>query len=93
MIEALINPADSAERRAEKLLTIAAALMRRVEQATDDSGATYAQFQRAALREDQVRERTHDLGRALDLLNESNARLAETMRAAETARQNLSNAI
>ncbi|MBL9061359.1 PAS-domain containing protein [Tabrizicola sp.] len=93
MIETLINPADSAERRAEKLLTIAEALMRRVEQATDDSGAAYAQFQRAALLEDQVRERTHDLGRALDLLNESNARLAEATREAETARQNLSNAI
>jgi signal transduction histidine kinase/CheY-like chemotaxis protein len=93
MIETLINPADSAERRAEKLLTIAEALMRRVEQATDDSGAAYAQFQRAALLEDQVRERTHDLGRALDLLNESNARLADAMREAETARQNLSNAI
>jgi signal transduction histidine kinase/CheY-like chemotaxis protein len=93
MIETLINPADSAERRAEKLLTIAEALMRRVEQATDDSGAAYAQFQRAALLEDQVRERTHDLGRALDLLNESNARLAEAMREAETARQNLSSAI
>jgi signal transduction histidine kinase/CheY-like chemotaxis protein len=93
MIETLINPADSAERRAAKLLTIAEALMRRVEQATDDSGAAYAQFQRAALLEDQVRERTHDLGRALDLLNESNARLAEAMREAETARQNLSSAI
>ncbi|MFN3576310.1 MAG: PAS-domain containing protein [Tabrizicola sp.] len=93
MIETLINPADTAERRAEKLLIIAEALMRRVEQATDDSGAAYAQFQRAALLEDQVRERTHDLGRALDLLNESNARLAEAMREAETARQNLSNAI
>jgi two-component system, sensor histidine kinase len=93
MIETLINPADSAERRAEKLLTIAEALMRRVEQATDDSGAAYAQFQRAALLEDQVRDRTQDLGRALDLLNESNARLAEAMREAETARQNLSSAI
>jgi two-component system, sensor histidine kinase len=93
MIETLINPADSAERRAEKLMTIAEALMRRVEQATDDSGAAYAQFQRAALLEDQVRERTQDLGRALDLLNDSNGRLAEAMREAETARQNLSNAI
>jgi signal transduction histidine kinase/CheY-like chemotaxis protein len=93
MIETLINPLDSAERRAEKLLTIAEALMRRVEQATDDSGAAYAQFQRAALLEDQVRERTQDLGRALDLLNDSNARLAEATREAETARQNLSNAI
>jgi two-component system, sensor histidine kinase len=93
VIETLINPADSAERRAEKLMTIAEALMRRVEQATDDSGAAYAQFQRAALLEDQVRDRTQDLGRALDLLNESNARLAEAMREAETARQNLSSAI
>ena len=32
MIETLINPADSAERQAEKLLPIAEALMRRVEQ-------------------------------------------------------------
>ncbi len=93
MIETLINPADSAERRAAKLLIIAEALMRRVEQATDDSGAAYAQFQRAAMLEDQVRERTHDLGRALDLLNDSNARLAQAMREAETARQNLSSAI
>ncbi len=68
-------------------------LMRRVEQITDDSGAAYAQFQRAAMLEDQVRERTRDLERALDLLNESNARLAEANRAAETARQNLANAI
>lgn len=93
MIEALINPADGAERRTEKLLIIAEALMRRVEQTTDDSGAAYAQFQRAAMLEDQVRERTHELGRALDLLNDSNARLADAMREAETARQNLSNAI
>lgn len=93
MIETLTNPADSPERRADKLLIIAEALMRRVEQATDDSGAAYAQFQRAAMLEDQVRERTHDLGRALDLLNTSNARLAEAMREAETARQNLSSAI
>ena len=36
MIETLINPADSAERRAEKLLIIAGALMRRVEAALRD---------------------------------------------------------
>lgn len=67
--------------------------MRRVEQITDDSGAAYAQFQRAAMLEDQVRERTRDLERALDLLNDSNARLAEANRATEAARQNLANAI
>lgn len=93
MIETLINPADPPERQTQKLLTIAQVLMRRVEQITDDSGAAYAQFQRAALLEDQVRERTRDLERALDLLNDSNARLAEANRATEAARQNLANAI
>ncbi|MDZ7907608.1 MAG: PAS-domain containing protein [Gemmobacter sp.] len=93
MIETLINPADSAERRAEKLLAIAEVLMRRVEQVTDDSGAAYAQFQRAAMLEDQVRSRTRDLERALDLLNESNGRLAEANRETEAARQNLADAI
>ena len=93
MIETLINPADPPERQTEKLLAIAQVLMRRVEQITDDSGAAYAQFQRAAMLEDQVRERTRDLERALDLLNDSNARLAEANRATEAARQNLANAI
>lgn len=93
MIDSLINPADPPERQTQKLLTIAQVLMRRVEQITDDSGAAYAQFQRAAMLEDQVRERTRDLERALDLLNQSNAQLAEANRATEAARQNLANAI
>ncbi len=92
-METLINPADSPERQTEKLLTIAKVLMRRVEQITDDSGAAYAQFQRAAMLEDQVRERTRDLERALDLLNDSNAQLAQANRETEAARQNLANAI
>lgn len=93
MIEALIDPSDSPERRAEKLLTIAEVLMRRVEQVTDDSGAAYAQFQRAAMLEDQVRARTRELGHALDLLNSTNTRLGEAKREAEAARNNLANAI
>ncbi|MEZ5755367.1 MAG: PAS-domain containing protein [Paracoccaceae bacterium] len=93
MIDTLINPADPPERQTQKLLTIAQVLMRRVEQITDDSGAAYAQFQRAALLEDQVRERTRDLERALDLLNQSNAQLADANKATEAARQNLANAI
>lgn len=93
MIDSLINPADSPDRQREKLLTIAQVLMRRVETDTDDKGAAYAQFQRAAMLEDQVRDRTRDLERALDLLNESNARLGEATRSAEAARQNLANAI
>lgn len=93
MIDTLINPADPPERQMEKLMTIAQVLMRRVESDTDDNGAAYAQFQRAAMLEDQVRDRTRDLERALDLLNESNARLGEATRSAEAARQNLANAI
>lgn len=93
MSEWLINPADSPDRQKQKLLTIAEVLMRRVEQITDDSGAAYAQFQRAAMLEDQVRERTRDLEHALDLLNASNAKLGEATRAAEAARQNLASAI
>lgn len=89
----LINPADPPERQREKLLSICAVLMRRVEAITDDSGAAYAQFQRAALLEDQVRDRTLDLERALDLLNDSNARLALAMRETEAARADLASAI
>ncbi|MBL4928070.1 PAS domain-containing hybrid sensor histidine kinase/response regulator [Fuscibacter oryzae] len=93
MIEGLINPADPPERREEKLLTIARVLMRRVEQITDDGGIAYAQFERAALLEDQVRERTRELSRALDLLNETNAALHDANRQTEQARQNLASAI
>ena len=93
MAQHLLNPADPPDRQQAKLLTIIAALMKRVEQATDDSGAAYAQFQRAVLLEDQVRDRTRDLEHALDLLNESNARLEQAMAATEAARRNLADAI
>lgn len=93
LASSLLDPADPPERQREKLLAIAEVLMRRVEQVTDDSGAAYAQFQRAAMLEDQVRSRTRDLERALDLLNQSNARLAEANRETEAARQNLADAI
>lgn len=93
MSHSLINPSDPLERQNAKLLKITDALMRRVEQSTDDAGMAYAQFQRAALLEEEVRSRTHDLERALDLLNDSNARLAEANRETESARQNLANAL
>ncbi|WP_284164399.1 PAS-domain containing protein [Frigidibacter sp. SD6-1] len=93
MTLSLVNPADPPERQREKLIQIAEVLMRRVEQATDDGGAAYAQFQRAVMLEDQVRDRTRELERALDLLNGSNALLAAATREAEAARQNLANAI
>lgn len=89
----LIDPADNPERNTAKLLTIAEVLMRQVEQASGERGVAYEQFQRAALLEDRVRQRTSDLESTLKILNETNARLAEANRAAERARRNLADAI
>lgn len=89
----LIDPQDSLERQNEKLLKIVDTLMRRAEQRTEASGEAYAQFQRAVILEDEVRLRTRELERALDLLNESNAKLAEANAETEAARANLANAI
>lgn len=90
---ALLNPADTPDRANAKLLRIVEVLMRRVEQGTDLSGAAYAQFERAAMLEDQVRARTRELEAALDLLNDSNARLARASRETEAAQRNLADAI
>ncbi|MEM8789740.1 MAG: PAS-domain containing protein [Pseudomonadota bacterium] len=89
----LINPADPLERQNAKLIQIAESLMRRVEQAGQDTSLAYSQFERAATLEAQVRARTLDLERTLDLLHESNARLAEATQEAEAARSDLADAI
>ena len=89
----LINPSDTIERQNEKLLQIAQSLMRRVEQKSEHSGFAYQQFERAALLESEVRERTNDLERALDLLQESNTRLEIANKETETAQSNLTEAI
>ena len=70
----LINPDDSLERQNEKLLRIVETLMNHVEHGNGQSGEAYAQFERAALLEKRVRERTLELERTLDL----NQRLTET---------------
>ncbi|KCV83339.1 sensor histidine kinase/response regulator [Actibacterium atlanticum] len=93
ILDSLINEQDSLERQNDKLRKIAESLMRRVEQDTDESGAAYAQFQRAAMLEETVRARTQELERALDLLNDSNAKLALANAETEAARANLANAI
>ena len=71
----LLDQNDSLARQNEKLVAIATSLMKRVEQKDVDSGVAYAQFERAALLEAKVRERTRDLERTLDLLQQSNAQL------------------
>ncbi|MEP2639480.1 PAS-domain containing protein [Roseobacter sp.] len=89
----LINPSDTIERQNEKLLLIARSMMRRVEQKSEQSGFAYQQFERAALLESEVRERTDDLERALDLLQESNTRLEIANKETATAQSNLTEAI
>ncbi|WP_170429890.1 hybrid sensor histidine kinase/response regulator [Ruegeria arenilitoris] len=93
MTRELIDPRDTLERQNEKLLKITETLMRRVEQSSEASGAAYAQFQRAVMLEEEVRSRTKELEHALDLLNVSNAKLAEANAETEAARANLANAI
>ncbi len=89
----LIDPNDTLERQNEKLIRITNALMRRVEEKTNESGLAYAQFERAALLNVEVRRRTEDLERTLDLLHESNSLLADAKLQAETARSDLADAI
>ena len=89
----IVNPNDSLDRQNEKLLQIAQSLMRRVEQKNDQSGLAYQQFERAALLETQVRQRTKELERTLDLLQESNAQLEIANVETEAARSNITEAI
>ncbi|SMX28449.1 Virulence sensor protein BvgS precursor [Pelagimonas phthalicica] len=89
----LVDPTDSLERQNEKLLKIADALMQRVEYGTEQSSAAYVQFERAALLEKRVRERTNELERTLDLLHQSNSQLAQANEETEAARRNLADAI
>ena len=92
-MNSLTNPNDSIERQNEKLRKISQALMRKVEQNTEQSGLAYHQFERAALLETEVQQRTRDLERTLDLLHDSNAQLESARIEAETARSNLTEAI
>lgn len=89
----LINQNDPIERQNEKLLLIAQSLMRRVEQKNEQSGLAYQQFERAALLESQVKQRTAELERTLDLLHRSNSQLEQANADTELARANITEAI
>jgi signal transduction histidine kinase/CheY-like chemotaxis protein len=73
------------ERQNEKLRRIVAALMRRVERDTDESGNAFTLFQRAIALEAEVEARTRDLSRTLEELNRANRRLETATALAEEA--------
>lgn len=81
------------EAELAKVKRINAALMNRVERATDLQGNAFSLFETAISLEGKVRERTADLERALDELAASNAALATARDAADSARQHLNDAI
>ena len=89
----IIDPNDPLDRQNEKLLQIAHSLMRRVEQKNDQSGLAYQQFERAALLETKVRQRTNELEQTLALLKESNAQLERANVETEAAQSNMTEAI
>lgn len=89
----LVDPEDPPEIQNAKLLRIAESLITKIEKADDQPGLAYPQFERAALLEAQVRQRTVDLERTLELLHEANSRLGSANAAAEKARSNLAEAV
>lgn len=93
MTDTLIDPNEPLAQQHARLLEITDALMRRVEQDMERQSDAYAQFERAVILEDQVTQRTRELERALELLNQSNAQLAAASREADAARSDLANAI
>ncbi|RVU07157.1 response regulator [Novosphingobium umbonatum] len=89
-------PASEVEElreRVRKLEKINAALIDRVERATDMQGGAYSMFETAIALEAMVRERTAALETALGRLNAMNAQLAAASADADAARMRLRDAI
>jgi signal transduction histidine kinase/CheY-like chemotaxis protein len=85
--------ATALRERIARLEKINQALMGRVERSMDFSGTGFSLFQTAVLLEDQVKTRTRDLATTLSDLSDAYARLKDVRDEAETAKQNLTNAI
>jgi two-component system, sensor histidine kinase len=81
------------ETQIDKLNRINAALINRVERATDLHGSAFSLFETAIALEGRVRDRTAELEDALGDLATSNAALALARDEADTARKRLSDAI
>jgi two-component system, sensor histidine kinase len=81
------------EARVAKLTRINAALISRVERATDLQGSAFSLFETAIALEGRVRDRTAELESAMDTLATTNAALAMARDEADKARRRLADAI
>lgn len=81
------------ETQIDKLSRINAALISRVERATDLHGSAFSLFETAIALEGRVRDRTAELEGAMSALASSNAALALARDEADTARRRLADAI
>ncbi|WP_372802043.1 hybrid sensor histidine kinase/response regulator [Paracoccus seriniphilus] len=93
MSETLVDPDLPPDVQIARLTQITQVLMRRVETQSGVSTDAYSQFERAVRLEDQVRLRTQELERALQMLSESNVALSQANRQIESARRDLTSAI
>ncbi|WP_335681362.1 sensor histidine kinase [Sphingobium sp. RAC03] len=97
MTKAIISAAghrsDSLEYEVDKLRRINAALINRVERATDLQGNAFSLFETAIALETKVRERTNELERILGELAAASASALQAKSVAEDAQQRLRDAI
>ena len=89
----LLRADDTQERQNQKLLQICQVLMNRLEYESDQSGRNLAQFEHAAILEEQQKRHNSELQAILDKLNHTNLDLAAAKQKAELTKRNLSEAI
>lgn len=92
-LDQLFSPSEPLERQNEKLHKICHVLMNRLEHETGQDGLYFAQFEHAAILEEQVRIHTAELQATLDQLNRTNHDLDAAKLKAETAERDMSEAI
>ncbi|NVK32317.1 MAG: PAS-domain containing protein, partial [Gammaproteobacteria bacterium] len=86
-------PNDNLERQNQKLREINRVLIERLERESERNSANGVNFHSTIVLNNLITERTSELESALEMLNQSNARLERANRETELARANLANAL
>ncbi|MEO9572945.1 MAG: PAS-domain containing protein [Roseobacter sp.] len=89
----LLRPDDTLERQSDKLLQICEVLMNRLEYESDQSGRNLAQFEHAAILEEQQKQHNSKLQAVLRKLNHTNIDLEAAKQKVELTKRDLSEAI